>query len=100
MTKRPRQIKEKDENLEIADDEAAHAAWQAHLTINNSIVVDLFQGQFKSTVTCLTCNKQSIKFDAFMYLTLPLLGQRCTIEVRHLFHPMKLSSFFLLHYLI
>lgn len=49
--------------------------------MNNSIIVDLFQGQFKSTVTCSQCQKQSVKFDAFMYLTLPILATKCNLYV-------------------
>lgn len=30
------------------------------------------QGQYKSTLVCPVCNKISITFDPFMYLTLPL----------------------------
>ncbi|CAF0916885.1 unnamed protein product, partial [Brachionus calyciflorus] len=36
-------------------------------------------GQFKSTVACNTCNKSSVKFDAFMYLTLPISSSKCDI---------------------
>ena len=32
-----------DENENISDSEAAHLAWSIHLSINNSIIVDLFQ---------------------------------------------------------
>lgn len=48
-----------------------------NLKIN--IFILLLQGQFKSTVTCLACEKKSVKFDAFMYLTLPLLTRRCSL---------------------
>jgi len=39
---------------------------------NNSIIVDYFQGQLKSTLVCPDCGKISITFDPFMYLSLPL----------------------------
>ena len=43
----------------------------------------LFQGQFRSVVTCMTCSKQSVTFEAFMYLTVPIPkgGNKPTIEV-------------------
>ena len=50
----------------------AKEAWEGHLKRNKSLVVDLFQGQLKSTVTCPDCHTQSIKFDPFMFLSLPL----------------------------
>ena len=43
---------------------------------NKSIIVDLFQGQLKSTLTCLKCGNVSIKFDPLMYLSLPLVPNR------------------------
>ena len=82
---------------------AAQRAWDLHKKRNDSIVVDLFQvniitlvlfgiidcgililqGQFRSIVTCMTCRKQSVTFEAFMYLTVPIPkgGNKPTIEV-------------------
>jgi len=54
------------------DEEVAKEAWEGHLKRNRSIIVDLFQGQFKSTVICPVCDKVSITFDPFMYLSVPL----------------------------
>eukprot|EP00842_Homolaphlyctis_polyrhiza_P004770 jgi/Hompol1/5294/HPOL_001256-RA len=38
--------------------------------LRSFLAVDTFQGQYKSQITCKTCNKTSIKFDAFMNLTM------------------------------
>ena len=46
--------------------------WKAHKARNESFIVDTFQGQLKSTITCPKCPKISITFDPFMYLSLPL----------------------------
>jgi len=54
------------------DDVVANEAWEAHQKRNKSVIVDLFQGQFKSTVICPNCDKVSITFDPFMYLSVPL----------------------------
>ncbi|KAE9590782.1 putative ubiquitinyl hydrolase 1 [Lupinus albus] len=54
------------------DDEVAEEYWRNHLARNDSIVVDLCQGQFRSTLVCPMCKKVSITFDPFMYLSLPL----------------------------
>jgi len=35
-------------------------------------VVDLFHGQLKSKVTCKECGHESVRFDPFNYLSLPL----------------------------
>ncbi|GAB4859876.1 Ubiquitin carboxyl-terminal hydrolase 8 [Ancistrocladus abbreviatus] len=54
------------------DEQVADEYWQNHLARNDSIIVDLFQGQYKSTLVCPICKKVSITFDPFMYLSLPL----------------------------
>eukprot|EP00500_Bicosoecida_sp_ms1_P004096 CAMPEP_0203807726 /NCGR_PEP_ID=MMETSP0115-20131106/1222_1 /ASSEMBLY_ACC=CAM_ASM_000227 /TAXON_ID=33651 /ORGANISM="Bicosoecid sp, Strain ms1" /LENGTH=494 /DNA_ID=CAMNT_0050716409 /DNA_START=311 /DNA_END=1793 /DNA_ORIENTATION=+ len=50
----------------------AAEAWRAYLLRNKSIIVDLFQGQLKSTLVCDHCGTRSVKFDPFMYLSLPV----------------------------
>ncbi|KAH7105795.1 cysteine proteinase [Auriculariales sp. MPI-PUGE-AT-0066] len=50
----------------------ANKTWEGYMSRNDSIIVDLFQGQYKSTLICPECDKVSITFDPFMYLTLPL----------------------------
>ncbi|KAI8927686.1 hypothetical protein BC831DRAFT_159468 [Entophlyctis helioformis] len=55
----------------------AHIAavyWEAHKKRNDSIVVDTFQGQYKSQITCGECGNTSIKFDAFMNLSMEVPG--------------------------
>ena len=90
IVERPRNLPEINyDNLD--DTEGARKAWEHHKKLNNSIIVDLFQGQFRSILACLTCGKQSIKFDAFMYLTLPIPQSRCTLYVRHFFGFLKFS---------
>lgn len=54
------------------DEEVAEEYWRNHLARNDSIIVDLCQGQFRSTLVCPLCKKVSITFDPFMYLSLPL----------------------------
>ncbi|XP_062200274.1 ubiquitin carboxyl-terminal hydrolase 9-like [Phragmites australis] len=54
------------------DEEFAEECWSYHKARNDSIIVDKFQGQYKSTLVCPVCNKISVTFDPFMYLSLPL----------------------------
>ncbi|KAI4343170.1 hypothetical protein MLD38_027704 [Melastoma candidum] len=54
------------------DKEVADESWRYHRARNDSIIVDVCQGQYKSTLVCPVCGKISITFDPFMYLTLPL----------------------------
>ena len=50
----------------------AKKAWEGHLLRNRSIIVDISQGQLKSTLTCSKCLHTSIKYEPFMYLSLPV----------------------------
>ncbi|CAK9167458.1 unnamed protein product [Ilex paraguariensis] len=54
------------------DEEVADEYWRYHKARNDSVIVDVCQGQYKSTLVCPVCNKISITFDPFMYLSLPL----------------------------
>ncbi|CAL5430101.1 unnamed protein product [Camellia sinensis] len=58
------------------DEEVADECWRNHKARNDSIIVDVCQGQYKSTLVCPICNKISITFDPFMYLSLPLPSTR------------------------
>ncbi|XP_021652407.2 ubiquitin carboxyl-terminal hydrolase 8 isoform X3 [Hevea brasiliensis] len=55
-----------------SDKEVADEYWQNHLARNDSIIVDLYQGQYRSTLVCPICKQKSVTFDPFMYLSLPL----------------------------
>ncbi|KAH7914594.1 hypothetical protein BJ138DRAFT_346574 [Hygrophoropsis aurantiaca] len=57
-------------DLELA--QLAQNSWEGYMQRNDSVIVDLFQGQYQSTLVCPECAKVSITFDPFMYLTLPL----------------------------
>lgn len=65
------------------DDLDSILAWKNYLKRNKSIIVDLFQGQLRNTLTCRNenhknpdqssgCGHKSVKFEPFMYLSLPL----------------------------
>ncbi|KFP28439.1 Ubiquitin carboxyl-terminal hydrolase 8 [Colius striatus] len=82
LNKADNRKRHKEENNDHLDDfRAAELAWYKHKQLNESIIVALFQGQFKSTVQCLTCHKKSRTFEAFMYLSLPLAStSKCTLQ--------------------
>ena len=64
------------------DEEVALEAWDNYRARNDSVVVDTFQGLYKSTLTCPDCGYTSVKFDPFMYLSLPLPSpKRRTFQV-------------------
>ncbi|KAF9609046.1 hypothetical protein IFM89_012486 [Coptis chinensis] len=54
------------------DEEVANEYWANYIARNDSIIVDVCQGQYKSTLVCPVCGKISVTFDPFMWLSLPL----------------------------
>lgn len=52
--------------------EVAGEAWVNYKKRNDSIIVDIFHGLLKSTVECPDCQKISVTFDPFCYLSLPM----------------------------
>jgi ubiquitin C-terminal hydrolase len=73
-------------SLECEDDSLANTchvaaeSWKRFLSRDNSIVVDNFYGQFKSKLTCPTCSRVSITFEAFSNLLVPLAKPRKLLE--------------------
>ncbi|EDO39905.1 predicted protein [Nematostella vectensis] len=63
------ELKDSDGRL---DEIVAQEAWDNHIKRNQSIIVDLFQGQLKSQVRCVECGYVSARFDPFTFLSLPL----------------------------
>ena len=54
------------------DEEVAEESWKRHQMRNQSIVVDTCYGQLRSHITCPNCNHESITFDPYLSLSLPL----------------------------
>ena len=66
-----------------SDEEASKRWWEKHLLRENSIIVDLFHGQFKSTITCNYCNRIAVNFDSYMFLSLPIPSGKFEINVKY-----------------
>ena len=74
-----------DPDIEVAD-----RMWEDYCRRNKSIVVDTVTGQYKSTLKCPQCNRVSITFDPFQYVTLSLPSTRVrTITVTVVRHPSR-----------
>jgi ubiquitin carboxyl-terminal hydrolase 4/11/15 len=50
----------------------ADEAWFNFLKRNQSIIVDLMYGQYKSVLDCPKCNNISVQFDPFLMVSLPI----------------------------
>eukprot|EP00095_Tigriopus_kingsejongensis_P008552 snap_masked-scaffold989_size72935-processed-gene-0.7 protein:Tk08552 transcript:snap_masked-scaffold989_size72935-processed-gene-0.7-mRNA-1 annotation:"ubiquitin carboxyl-terminal hydrolase 31-like" len=57
---------------ERSDEVLAAEAMANYMRYNNSFVMDVFQAQFRSSLTCPTCEKQSNTFDPFLCVSLPI----------------------------
>lgn len=66
---------------EMTDNELANAMWTRHLKYNDSLIVDYFHGQLKSDLSCTVCRKNSITFDPFLFLPVPLPKPQITYTV-------------------
>ena len=65
--------KDSEKDPETPTDEVLAAESLANYTrSNNSFVMDVFQAQFRSSLTCPTCDKQSNTFDPFLCVSLPI----------------------------
>ena len=62
----------KKEEKDLNDELKSKIEWNNFLRRNQSILVDLFYGIFKSTVTCTECKKSCIDFNIFSCLSLNL----------------------------
>jgi ubiquitin carboxyl-terminal hydrolase 4/11/15 len=58
------------------DFEASARWWDCYKKREDSIIIDLFHGQFKSKITCLDCKKTSITYDPFIFLGLPIPNKK------------------------
>lgn len=57
---------------ERGDEFAAALAWLRHLERGKSFLVDLLQGQMRSSLTCSRCGHVARRFEPFLYLSLPV----------------------------
>ena len=64
------ELNEKGENEDDID--ACNRWWETHQKRDNSIIMDLFSGQYKSTLRCPYCDRISITYDQFSCLELPI----------------------------
>ncbi len=76
-------IEMKEKQKDESDIEASERWWRNHLSRENSIIVDLFYGQFKSIITCPECNRISITYDPFMCLGLPIPSGHFKIKFKY-----------------
>ena len=62
------------------DERDAMEAWEVYLQREDSFIVSLFQGQLRSKCECLACGNVSVRFEVFMYLSLPIGNDNATLD--------------------
>ena len=60
------------EGFGLDDEKAAIESWKKHLLRHDSVIVDHCQGMHRSHLTCPQCGRESIKFDVYSSISLPL----------------------------
>ena len=60
------------ESNQRPDELIARESWRRFLLRNDSLLVDRVYGQLRSHVTCTNCGKESVTFDPFNTLSLPV----------------------------
>jgi len=70
-------------NYNIPDETAANMAWKDYNNSNKSVIVKLFGGQQRSSLQCSACGKESVTFEPFFNLSLPIpqSSNNCNIMV-------------------
>jgi ubiquitin carboxyl-terminal hydrolase 4/11 len=71
---------------ETTEKEMASESWARHISRNQSLIIDLMYGQYKSTLHCPKCQKYSYAFDPFSCLSLPI-PQELQKKVNIIFVP-------------
>ena len=61
------------EGFGMKDEVAAMETWRKHLLRHDSIIVDRCQGMHRNHLTCPSCGYESIKFDVFSTISLPVM---------------------------
>ena len=82
-----KKYKNLDEKRENEDDfKASQRWWKSLKRREDSIIVDLFYGQFKSIITCSECKRDNITFDPFMILSLNLPYEYNKVSIKFFYN--------------
>lgn len=84
-----------DSNINIPRATLGYQFWKRHLEQNKSIISDLFEGIFMSTLTCTVCKGQSNTFEVFNCLSLPIPSEsRCQLRdcLNHFSNPERIDA--------
>ena len=66
------------------DEEASARFWKCHKQREDSIIVDLFYGQYKSTITCPYCSNKHITYDPFSSIGLSIPDKFGLLQMKYI----------------
>lgn len=84
-----------DDNINIPRATLGYQFWKRHLDANKSVISELFEGIFMSTLTCTFCRGQSNTFEVFNCLSLPIPSEtRCHLRecLSHFSNPERIEA--------
>ena len=76
-----------------SEEQAANRWWKNHINMEDSIIVNLFNGQFKNTITCCNCGNISVIYDPFISLNLPIPSGRYLVDVKYFGYNLEYHEF-------
>ena len=76
-----------------SDGQAALRWWKTHKEYNNSIIVDLFQGQLKVKIICPICKLGYVSYPPFYFLNVPLPNKDEMTKVSFRVFPFSNNNF-------
>ena len=66
------------------DEEASARFWKCHKQREDSIIVDLFYGQYKSTITCPDCGNKNTTYDPFSSIGLSVPDKVGLLQMKYI----------------
>ena len=64
------------------DEQASNRWWEYYKSREDSIIVDLFQGQYKSIINCSKCENNSISYNTYKILSLPIPSKKLHFQIK------------------
>lgn len=70
------------DGIGMDDERAGIESWRKHLLRHDSVIVDHCQGMHRSHLTCPQCGRESIKFDVYSCISLPIPQEKIATTIK------------------
>ena len=67
---------------DLGPEEKGQQCMEVYLSKDNSFITDLFLGQFRSTLKCSTCSNESVTFEPFWVISVPIPSKKESPTIR------------------